>query len=126
MHRREPSIAEPPPSGGGVQKLQLLDWLRLPSQGLGAELPLTHCKQGTFSEFPTETGDPKPAGRGCRAWVSQDWNLGLRIPHPVDAYNNLWQLWEQKAPNNEGDFIQAVATGRMFASEERLNEKGGA
>jgi len=56
--------------------------------------------------------------------VNQDWNLGLQMPHPIDAYN-FSTSFKQKAPGNDEDFIQAVAVGKRFIHENHLKEKEG-
>ena len=57
--------------------------------------------------------------------MNQDWNLGLQMPHPIDAYNNFSTSFKQKAPGSGEDFIQAVAVGKRFIHENHLKEKEG-
>lgn len=100
VQRPRPSSAEPPPSSGRVRILQLLCRPRLPLQGLG-------CHSHPQSKGPLESPQRRlePGRRGSQAWVNQDWNLGLQMPHPIDAYNNFSTSFKQKAPGNDGDFI---------------------
>lgn len=52
MQKPRPSSAEQPPSGGSVQKLQLLPLPCLPVPGLRAELPLMHpASMGPLASF---------------------------------------------------------------------------
>ena len=67
-------FAEPPPSSGRVQILQLLCRPRLLLQGLSGH---SHPQSKGPLESPQRRLEP--GRRGSQAWVNQDWNLGLQM-----------------------------------------------